>query len=409
MTVVAFNPLHSYMQAQTPKDALAFIAALPADQKDKLDIARSSDGKSALHIAILRGWHDVVKALVIKGADTAAAGQDGRTPLHEAVYCHNAPAIDILLAAGVDIEIRNRVSGDTPLHQAVRANSALAVGYLLGKGACAEAEVLEHDTLGKNACHLAAVATPDVLAVMLKNAPAELFAREYVQSKHAYDALRLAITQDAAPQAGMLADHGLMMNTHDAHGETVLHFLIKNRGSALGGLAVMEQLYMRGADVRAQTRAGGVTLLMEAAGAGYTDAFFFLLSRGADPLAVSRAGETALHFAAKAHNNIMTAALIDAGVPLDAQNNTGRTALHVAAHGNRKGNVDFLLAGGANPLITDKHGNTAAQICQGPLQTAVHATVVQGEAAWRAQHPQTGIRRPGGVQRKWPAPRPWKK
>ncbi|MDX9801002.1 MAG: ankyrin repeat domain-containing protein [Spirochaetia bacterium] len=77
--------------------------------------AKDKSGKTALHIAAKYGYPDIVKFLVEKGADPAAADNLGYNALHYA-------------AAGLDVNIQN--SGYIPYHQ---DNPAIAE-YLINRG-----------------------------------------------------------------------------------------------------------------------------------------------------------------------------------------------------------------------------------------------------------------------------------
>ena len=69
-----------------------------------------------------------------------------------------------------------------------------------------------------------------------------------------------------------------------------------------------------------------------------------LLTAGADPAAVSAAGDTALHFAARCQNPDVVAVLLAAGVPPAAVNNSGATPLEVALEAGASAEVvDVLL------------------------------------------------------------------
>lgn len=80
-----------------------------------------------------------------------------------------------------------------------------------------------------------------------------------------------------------------------------------------------------------------------------------LLKRGADPFAVTREGDTALHFAAKQGNAEHMRVLLAAGLPADIRNRHGVTPLMMLlARGNDPAVQDaarVLIAAGADPFL----------------------------------------------------------
>jgi ankyrin repeat protein len=61
----------------------------------------------------------VIQLLVEQGADVNALDKSGVGPLHRAVRCRCAEAVEALLASGADPRLRNG-SGSSPLHLAVQ-------------------------------------------------------------------------------------------------------------------------------------------------------------------------------------------------------------------------------------------------------------------------------------------------
>ena len=101
--------------------------------------ARDGSGGSPLHSAA-RGTNNpaMIAALIEAGAELDAwtgrgyHGDDGLTPLHEAVASGHAAVVAALLAAGADVHARDRIDGPTPLHD---ASTPEAVALLLEAGA----------------------------------------------------------------------------------------------------------------------------------------------------------------------------------------------------------------------------------------------------------------------------------
>ena len=87
---------------------------------------------------------------VLLGRDAtlvAARDRDGSTPLHCAVWKGHLAAVELLLAAGADVNAHNENDhwGTTPLHAAAHANQAAIARLLIDRGA----EINAHDREGR--------------------------------------------------------------------------------------------------------------------------------------------------------------------------------------------------------------------------------------------------------------------
>ncbi|CAN0041246.1 unnamed protein product, partial [Phaeothamnion confervicola] len=91
----------------------------------------SNNRSSARHEQAQRG--DVVRALLLAGADIAARDRDGYTALHHAAMLSAMPTLNRLLHLGADVEAKanQSVGGVTPLFAAFRAAQLSAVERLL--------------------------------------------------------------------------------------------------------------------------------------------------------------------------------------------------------------------------------------------------------------------------------------
>jgi len=71
-------------------------------------------GQTALHIAVEKGYVEIVKFLLKKGADINAQNDEGRTPLHLARFSGKEDIIFLLILNGADKTIKDK-DGITPL------------------------------------------------------------------------------------------------------------------------------------------------------------------------------------------------------------------------------------------------------------------------------------------------------
>lgn len=112
--------------------------------------------------------------------------------------------------------------------------------------------------------------------------------------------------------------------------------------------------------------ADGFTALHLAAFFGTEAATATLLAAGADPASVAANSMrvTPLHSAVAHRDAGITRRLLEAGAPVDAQQEGGYTALHAAAmHGDAE-IVHLLLAQGADVTVREDGGRTAADFAQ---------------------------------------------
>lgn len=93
-------------------DGLASLIAKGADVNQ-----RDSDGRTALHHAVINGDEGIVQALLCANADVHIADSDGWTPLHFAARGYHLALAEVLLEAGADIEALDS-HGNTPLFRA---------------------------------------------------------------------------------------------------------------------------------------------------------------------------------------------------------------------------------------------------------------------------------------------------
>ncbi|CAH0729964.1 unnamed protein product, partial [Brenthis ino] len=77
--------------------------------------ALNFDGRTALHIMVLRGRLECVVALLSIGAEHSIKDNEGNTPLHLAVKQTNISIVQALIVFGADLEAKDN-SGGTPRH-----------------------------------------------------------------------------------------------------------------------------------------------------------------------------------------------------------------------------------------------------------------------------------------------------
>lgn len=124
-----------------------------------------------------------------------------------------------------------------------------------------------------------------------------------------------------------------------------------------GNIEMMELFVSRGANVN-RANASGEQALMFAAWRGHLEATRWLLERGAQ---LNRNGLqwSALHYAVFAGHEKVVQLLIERGANLNARSTNGSTPLMMAAREGRDGLASMLLGLGADPTVTNDHGDDA--------------------------------------------------
>jgi ankyrin repeat protein len=119
--------------------------------EDGLARAFSSDGFTPLHLASFFGRLDMVKLLLVRGAEVNAVARNPMAvqPLHSATALRDGAIIALLLDHGADVNAR-QAGGWTPLHAAAVFGDLPLVEMLMNRGAADRA-----NDQGKTALDLA--------------------------------------------------------------------------------------------------------------------------------------------------------------------------------------------------------------------------------------------------------------
>ncbi len=217
---------------------------------------------------------DLAKVRRFLAEDAAAVTETdsaGNTPLHRAASKGQAAAVELLLAAGADVDALND-RGAAPLHQAAAAGDAATVAALLAAGA--DPSTADND--GATPLHVAAEQGQAELAEAIAVAGADLNVTNHNgrtpldaadEKEHAAvsDLLRrhgarpglicAARDADLAAVKALLADDPLLADPDDKDGRTALYW------AARGGHAeVVAALLAAGADPNAMDRWGNTPL-----------------------------------------------------------------------------------------------------------------------------------------------------
>ena len=360
---------------------------------------------SLLVRAILENNQAQVTKLIDEGAEINPSGWDVDVPLVAAVYKGNVETIDLLIAAGANLDQLDFSVNCRPLGMAIKQNRIDLIELLLDAGASPEGGDLEEtalavavrkDNLTALRVLLEAGADPDrrmedgyrviMAASWQGNLEAVKLLVEYGVDVNAWSQGESAIDSAARNAHREVYNYLYPLLDEDSkryadkHGEKEIAKAIKRKNRAanklneklgdaalFGKLNKVKQLLNEGADPNAITECGKSPLML-AAMYGHKAAIETLLDAGADPNLQGDEefdeGQTALMYIASsffASNRAeVIKFLVERGADVNIQNNEGETALMLA--GDFTDAVKALIEAGADLNLRDKEGNTAMML-----------------------------------------------
>jgi len=325
----AVTPMYQAVHA----NCIEIIQAL-LDAGVGVDEPVHKNGGTALHWAARWGGRlESVELLVEAGADiNARDSASGSTPLTVAAAENHVPTMETLVAAGADLEARQR-EGKTALAVAAQNRRARATEVLLKAGANVDGVDKEGNTALHHAVYRGAL---DVVQALV-----EAGAAVDLPDNGGRTALQDAAVMGFPRVAEYLIHAGATVDARDHQGKTPLHYAVDTAHAD-----VVDVLFACGANVVLKTH-DGTTALHYAASRGHVDVLRKLLAKGADPTARKNDGWTPLHDAVSVGALECVEALLDAGVGIEISGQNDKTPLHRAAEAGRADSAKMLLAKGA--------------------------------------------------------------
>lgn len=117
-----------------------------ADQSPDALNARGEGELTPLHFALYQQSVSGIQALLEAGADASQGSEGGTTVMHLAAEANDSAYLAALLAAGENVNIRNRRTGETPLFSAVLGRRPDQLHMLLEAGAHPSVKIDNLDT-----------------------------------------------------------------------------------------------------------------------------------------------------------------------------------------------------------------------------------------------------------------------
>ena len=363
--------------------------------------AADDHGVTPLSLACLNGSAAMVELLLESGADPNAARSTGETPIMTAARVGNVDVVRMLLARGADVTATERTRGQTALMLAVAENHTAVARVLLETGGGATTRSTNEFTPLLFAAQQGSV---DIARLLLaagadvdESAPdgiaGDTNARSAFKPDTDASALMVAIDSGHPEMALLLLEEGADAN-HSGAGRTPLHSATQHAMPD-----VVRALLAHGADPNPRLEKPmpllsrfirqdngltptpiGATPFWLAASYGDTETMRVLVDGGADRLAVSNDGTTALMVAAGADyvegqdkygrrwfgdNTPLqeraleaTTLVLELGHDVNATNGKGQTALHGAVYYGGTILVPYLVEQGARIDVLNQRGQT---------------------------------------------------
>jgi len=320
----------------------------------------SADGSSLIQCAALGNQLELLKALVAEGHDLTYQRPDGATVLHAAAFGGDEELLKYLLNENCNVGQRLK-DGSTVLHCAAEARNLAVMRFFLKLGVPVGVKKLNGATpLFVAAQHCQAGGATDALQLLL-----EAGADVKTELKNGFGILHFAALGGAQGAFDFFLARGDFkdVDVKTASGMTPLHV-----AASRGHVSLLQYLLEKGAKKDAAWR-GGVTALHFAAESGKVGAVEYLLSQKLDVNAKRADGSTALHTAALRGDVATMKLLIKLGADAAARSNDKSTALHFAAAGAAKDAVKYLVEEAGAKVEEAKEGG----------ETAVHLAARAGD------------------------------
>ena len=362
------TPLH--ISAEEGRVEITLLLLRKGADKDARNIVQ----KTPLHRAAFKLHTPVVRVLVEAGADATIGDMYGRTPLVASLSAEGPTdrileVVTTMIELGVEVNCPDVTGGfglspfheaGTPLHTAVSRELDDCVDVLVAAGANVDAR----DSGGQTPLHIAAEKGSAGMTLLLLSRGADM----NVNDRSQLTPLHLAARRAHVPVVRALMEAGADATLQANTATTPLTSAI-DYGSD-GTLEVIQAMIELGADVNGRD-AGGYTPLHVVAFRGLDRPFpqqaaciDMLVAAGADLEARGPRGRTPLNEGAAQIAAVRS--LVNHGVDVNTQDNEGNTPLHRAIgdrfmNPNYAETVDALLQAGANEAVLDCQGRLAAE------------------------------------------------
>jgi|GEM_PF-713622 len=355
---------------------------------------RDSDGCSPLILACSFGDNSIVETLISNGADIEASDteESGFTPLIAASQIGNMPAVDLLIEAGAEIDKGDRFQDSTALMWACQGDHNNVIDRLIEAGA-----KVNRTRMSDGGAPLLIASTggyQTIVETLLKNSANPNHAR----TDNGATALMVAATGGHEPVVRILAQAGADLDARNYHGTTAIM-----SAASSGRDEVIQTLRTLGANINAKSKQG-LTAWYFAAANGYSETGALLRKLGGHPSFQDRwhlflidAARTLKTLFGRSHlkkmmaekllESCFTADLetvnkyLQAGAPVDFQNEDGVTPLFAAVASGNPILINLLVEQGANVNFENSEGITALSIAEKDQRSDIFELLIKHGAS----------------------------
>ncbi len=322
---------------------LEILAKHLIDQSPNTVNLPSRSGATPLGVACMNGRVKIADMLLAAGADIDARDKAGNAPIHVTCRSGSKQLLALLIEKGANLTVTNN-AGLRPINLATLMGHVELVRLLIDHGV----DVMTPGSFGETPLHFASFrGYTDTVKILLENGadPSALDGRHRTPLNIASDCGHAEIVQ-------ILLEKGGYISTPDEIGSTPLHSASRN-----GNLQAVKDLLGNGADIAVQTMQG-LTPLHIASEHGRVDLVKLLLDNGADIAAGDTTKATPLGSACKGGHIAVAELLLDHGCDINARDVDGNTPLVVASENGHAEVVKLLLDRGADVTVGDTDGDT---------------------------------------------------
>ncbi len=336
------------------------------------------NGRTPLHAALYGGHTKVAQFLLSCGASRDAWDDDDWTPMHIASQSGNLDIVQLLLQKGAHLNTQTKGDRQTPLDLALYNGNPQVIRSLLGHGA----NVNTRDDKDLTPLHIA-FQRGDLVASRLllerganvnarrtdRQTPLHLaswggeleFTRLFLHYRANVNArgdrnrtpLLMALGNKELETVRLLLDHGADVTVKGEWDDTPLHLASEN-----GDLEIMSLLLDHEADVDARDSRNRTPLHMALGSANPEIIVQSLLEHGADANAAGIKGRTPLHIASNSGRLEIIRLLLEHSADVNARSEKGSTPLHVASSAGHFEIVQLLLENKADATTRTNDGTT---------------------------------------------------
>jgi ankyrin repeat protein len=311
--------------------------------------SRNSRGWTALMVAAGKGYVDIARLIIARGAAVNAEG-GGLTSLRLAAFDGHAAIVKLLLEKGANVNAKGFID-ETALSMSIpfqgREPNPEVINLLLDVGADVNAKTRDG---GFPLLSAAMAGYSDVVEALVKHGADVNERSRHEEEEEGLTSLMMAAWAAHLETAKMLLKYGADADLRDANGDTAA------AAAAQGGYPETALLLKQ---AMKNPEESGLNDLMWAAVVGDEAKVRSLLTQGVDVNAQGASRRTALHYAVSNRRREIVALLLDSMADVNAADAAGETPLLTAVWKNDLDLVKLIISRGGQVNAKDACDITA--------------------------------------------------